>query len=303
MPKPLCVAIGVCFLGAFICLRGEDVAKKCSAIQPKELTALQHFIQAKDRLPMPPEITIEEVQADCFTKLSVIPKEDAERSVARTLFLDPDHVHLFPEVFDVRIDPSVIVHREEERLKRLVVLGARRLRGTESAPVQVVVYSDFQCPYCAKFWKTLRPYLIADDQGIAISIRSSPIEGIHPWAHKAAVMSKCVERQGDLYLLALSDWLFDNQKTITVDNLSARVAEFLREERGFDQSAFESCMSSPAAEAEVSGDQRSAREVRLGAVPTVFINGRGVRGAVPPERFKTLLAEAATPRASTGLEP
>ena len=156
--------------------------KRCASVTSAELAAMQQYLTAKFRLSAPPEISIAEVQQDCFTRLTVSLQGVGHQERRVPLYLAPDHRYLFPDVFDLEISPQVAERREAKRLKHLVIPGSHPIVGSASSPVQIVVYSDFGCPHCATLWRTLKPYVENRAGAIAMAFRSCPIDQLHPWA-------------------------------------------------------------------------------------------------------------------------
>ena len=268
--------------------------KRCASVTSAELAAMQQYLTAKFRLSAPPEISIAEVQQDCFTRLTVSLQGVGHQERRVPLYLAPDHRYLFPDVFDLEISPQVAERREAKRLKHLVIPGSHPIVGSASSPVQIVVYSDFGCPHCATLWRTLKPYVENRAGAIAMAFRSCPIDQLHPWARSAAIASKCAEKQGSDYFISLSDFIFERQGDITPANLATLLSQHMREQPGFRMDSFERCIVSRATEADVLADERSASEARVAAIPTVFINGRGISGAASAARLAAVIAEAQT---------
>src|SRR5438094_800620 len=99
--------------------------------------------------------------------------------------------------------------------------------GTPGAPVVLVLFSDFQCPYCKEEAKMLRSNLVsAYPKQVRAYFKDLPLEQIHPWAKPAAIAGRCVFKQNPNAFWDYHDWIYDHQAEITADNLRAKVLEF-----------------------------------------------------------------------------
>jgi protein-disulfide isomerase len=152
--------------------------------------------------------------------------------------------------------------------------------GTQGAPVVIVEFSDFECPYCAKEAKTLRDNLLtAYPTQVHAYFKQFPLTSIHPWSKAAAIASRCVFRQNQDEFWKYHDWIFQNQMEIEPDNLKQKVLGWAQEEKTVDTLQLTSCMDSRATEAEVDKDIEEGRGLKVDSTPTLFINGRRLASA------------------------
>ena len=95
--------------------------------------------------------------------------------------------------------------------------------GTPGAPVVLVEFSDFQCPFCKEEAKMLRTNLLsAYPKQVRLYFKDLPLEQIHPWAKPAAIAGRCVFRQNPAAFWDYHDWIFDHQAGITAGELKAK---------------------------------------------------------------------------------
>lgn len=156
--------------------------------------------------------------------------------------------------------------------------------GNPDAPVTIVEFSDFQCPYCGRFHRETYPALqrLYGDQ-IRWVYLNFPIQG-HQWAEPAAIAAECATRQGRFWEFA--DFVFQNQ-----DRLSG---DFLREDVpgavGLDGEAYLSCLNGRETLSEVTADLAEARRVGVQSTPTFYVNGIQILGAQPVGVFNEVIA-------------
>ena len=158
--------------------------------------------------------------------------------------------------------------------------------GKEGATVAMVVYSDFQCPYCAKEAQLLRGQLNAVyGSKVRVYFRDFPLE-MHDWARDAAIAGRCVFINEPEEFWKYHDWIFENQKTITKANLADKVKDFVAT-TAVDAAKFETCFAGRETEADIEKSLAEGRSVGVSSTPSVFINGRKLSGT--PE-WKSLQA-------------
>ena len=112
--------------------------------------------------------------------------------------------------------------------------------GTPGAPVVLVEFSDFECPYCREQAKMLHDNLLtAYPKEVRLYYLDFPLETLHPWAKSAAMMGRCIFHQNASAFWDYHDWIFQHQEEITPDNLKDKVLEFAKG-KGIDgRAAFE----------------------------------------------------------------
>lgn len=122
---------------------------------------------------------------------------------------------------------------DKERMSMMKLSGAP-VRGNKEAKVQVVEYTDFQCPFCQiGFWVMRDDIMKKYGTKISWIYKSLPLKEIHPWAETAAIGAECVHKQGDKQFWAVHDAVFDAQKLITVRNIDD-VLEGITKAQSFD---------------------------------------------------------------------
>jgi protein-disulfide isomerase len=185
-------------------------------------------------------------------------------------------------VQELRKKAKVAVLLEPPRVK--VDAGDDPVKGPDSAPVTIVEFSDFQCPYCARVPAVLKQ--IAQNYGdkVKVVFRDFPLLAIHPQAAKAAEAGACAFDQGKFW--EMHDKLFENQGALQVADLKKRA-----EELGLDAAAFAECLDSGRKAAEWQGDLKEGEAYGVQSTPSFFVNGRAVVGAQPYEAFAQIIED------------
>jgi protein-disulfide isomerase len=152
-------------------------------------------------------------------------------------------------------------------------------KGSASAPVTIVLFSDFQCPFCARVGPTLDEARRTYGEKLRIVWKHQPL-AFHPNALPAAEAAEAAREQGKFW--PMHDRLFAAQRELSPDTY-----ERLAKELGLDVRRFQESVRSGKARARIAEDQRLASRIGATATPTLFVNGEKVEGAVP---FATLKA-------------
>lgn len=163
--------------------------------------------------------------------------------------------------------------------------------GPADAPVTIVEFSDFQCPFCSRVNPTLEEVQKKYGDKVRIVFRHFPLS-IHPQAQKAAEASLCANDQGKFW--QMHDALFQNQQALDVDTLKTRATEL-----GLKAEDFNSCLDSGKHASAVQADFEAGTKAGVTGTPAMFINGRLVSGAVPMDQIAPVIDEELK-RASRG---
>lgn len=148
--------------------------------------------------------------------------------------------------------------------------------GTPGAPVVLVEFSDFQCPYCKEEATMLRQNLLsAYPKQVRLYFKTFPLD-MHPWARPAAMASQCVYRQKADAFWEYHDWIFAHQAEITPENLKEKVMEWAKGQKDLDALQLSSCIESKATAAEVDKVLAEGHALEVGGTPTLFVNGRRI---------------------------
>jgi protein-disulfide isomerase len=150
--------------------------------------------------------------------------------------------------------------------------------GTPGAPVVLVEFSDFECPFCKEEAKMLRDNLLsAYPKQVRLYTKDFPLEQIHPWAKAAAIAGRCVFRQNPAAYWDYFDWIYASQDQIKPENLKDKVLEWAKGKQ-IDALQLNRCMETKATEAEVDKNIAEARALGVNQIPMLFVNGRRLAG-------------------------
>jgi protein-disulfide isomerase len=176
-------------------------------------------------------------------------------------------------VFDVNNNPF------KSDLDKIKTEGAPNF-GTAGAPVVLVEFSDFECPYCKEEAAMLRANLpVSYQKQVHFYYKEYPLENIHPWARAGAIAGRCVYRQSNDLFWEFHDWIFPHQGEITPENLKDKVMEWAKSKNGLDSAQLSQCIDTKATEAEVNKTIAEAKALNVDQTPTLFVNGRRIGGA------------------------
>ncbi|HUB06729.1 MAG TPA: DsbA family protein, partial [Myxococcales bacterium] len=168
-----------------------------------------------------------------------------------------------------------------ERLQ--VVIGDAPTRGPASAPVTLVEFAEFQCPFCGRVEPTLRRLRALYGDQIRLVWKNQPLP-FHPNALPAAQAAVAAGLQGRFW--EMHDRMFDHQQDLGEASYRAWAVEL-----GLDLARFDRDRASPEVEATIERDEAEGKALGAGGTPTFFVNGRLLLGAQPIERFEALIDE------------
>jgi protein-disulfide isomerase len=157
-------------------------------------------------------------------------------------------------------------------------------KGPANAPITIVEFSDFQCPYCARVNPTLKQVQERYGDKLRMVFRDYPLLQIHKDAAKAAEAGQCAQDQGKFW--EMHDKLFENQAKLQVEALKQSAAEI-----GLDAASFNECLDSGKHAAEWRKDMEEGERYGVTGTPAFFINGRLLAGAQPLEAFTAVIDE------------
>ena len=155
--------------------------------------------------------------------------------------------------------------------------------GPVNAPVTIVEFSDFQCPFCSNVVPTLEKVKENYEDQVRLVFRQFPLNSIHPQAQKAAEASLCAAEQDKFW--EMHDLMFEDKK-LSLPDLKSKA-----ESLGLDTIAFEQCLNSDQFAERVRQDISAGARAGVTGTPTLFINGRPMTGAVSYEQITTIIEE------------
>ena len=188
-------------------------------------------------------------------------------------------------VASLRSQSNIVDHLQPLPVMRLPVsIEGAPVLGPVEAPVTLIEFSDFHCPYCKRVEDTLKALRVQYGMKIRLVYRQFPIQGLHPQARRASEASLCAHEQGKFWEYHAA--LFEQSPKASGDDLK-RYAEQV----GLDTEAFAGCLFQSRHHDQVQRDIEEAMKLGLEGTPAFFINGRFVNGAQPLEKFVQIIDE------------
>jgi protein-disulfide isomerase len=238
----------------------QEADSKVAAVPDEEVEAFYKERSARIGRPL------EEVKSDIQKGLKQMKIQGARAEYYKTLRAQyPVTVHLKAPRTDVDVDPQ-------------------RIRGDESAPVTIVEFSDFQCPFCQRVQTTLMEILNKYKGKVRLAYRDFPLDQIHPDARRAAEASRCAGEQGKFW--EYHDALFTDIKKLSAKDLAAHATTV-----GLDVKKLEACVESGKYKQPVQDDIDAAGASGVEGAPAFFINGVFINGAQPFAAFQKVIED------------
>lgn len=237
-----------------------EVVAKVGEVTAKEVEDFYNANRARMRRPL------EEMRGQIQQYLQQNKLNDARRAYLKDLRAQAQvKVYLKPPVIEVSAAEAPV-------------------KGPADAPITIVEFSDFQCPFCKRVLPVLTQVLEQYPGKIKLAFRDFPLSNIHPNAQKAAEAAHCAGDQGKYW--EYHDLLFDKQESLP----SADFAEYAQG-LGLNREAFKSCLESAKYQTKVERNHADGLKAGISGTPAFFINGRPLNGAQPLETFKAVIDE------------
>jgi protein-disulfide isomerase len=164
--------------------------------------------------------------------------------------------------------------------------------GDADAPVVIVEYTDFQCPFCSRHHLQTLPQIISDyvESGLVLYVfKDFPLTSIHPQAVVAAEAARCAADQEQY--LPMHDMLFERQTEWGGMENAVEIFTGYADEIGLDTEAFAACMESHRFQEAVMADLEEGSRFGVGGTPAFFLNGLPLSGAQPFTVFEQAISQ------------
>lgn len=179
--------------------------------------------------------------------------------------------------------PATVTQPEKELIAGISIEGEPIL-GNPEAPVTLVEFSDFQCPFCARYANDTFPQIkreYVDTGKVRVVFKHFPLP-FHNFAQKAAEAAECAKEQGKFW--EYKEKLFQNQSALGEDYLKKYAQDL-----GLGAQRFNDCLDSGKFEKKVKEDLKEGEDAGVTGTPTFFINGEKLVGAQPFSEFQTVI--------------
>jgi protein-disulfide isomerase len=230
--------------------------------QPTEAQERQFYDRLKSGGQIPPDATFESLK---------------ER-IGQALVNQQRQTQMQKVIQDLQKQANLKIDLPQPRIQ---VAAEGPARGPKDAPVTIVEFSDFECPYCGAAHDTVEQVMSSYAGKVRLVYRQFPLS-FHPHAAKAAEASLCAADQGKFW--EYHDVLFKNQKKLEPTDLKAHATEV-----GMDGQKFGQCLDSGDKKKAVDADQQAGLQAGVGGTPAFFINGIFLNGAQPIDEFKKII--------------
>lgn len=166
--------------------------------------------------------------------------------------------------------------------ERVAAVGPSR--GPADAPVTVVEFGDYQCPFCHHLEPTLESVIKQYPQQVRLVFRNFPLTDIHPEAMHAAEAAMCADEQGKFW--PMHDAIYADSAPLSDASLRA-----LARQVGIDSQKFEQCVRGKDAIKAINADVQAGEKLGVEATPTLFIDGRYINGDVPRSQLVSVIED------------
>ncbi len=268
------VAYGLLFtVGLLATSQAGDGCRPPSASEAERLT---RFVSRQFGLLPSADLRLEStrhINARCFHEL-VFAGRGRGGTMRLRLFSTPDFGYLSSDLLDTSLDPVERRRTQAAESTMSINSGEFAFLGNPNAPNTVIVFSDFQCPFCKnaaawlrgdpRAWESLNARLV---------FRHLPLSG-HSWALPAAAAAACAQRTSQSAFWLIHDQLFQQQRQITQANLREMVEKFRVSLPAANQPRFKACVDGQQGLGLVYRDMQIAEDLGVRGTPTIVINGR-----------------------------
>ncbi len=219
----------------------------------------------------------------------------------KALFMisDPIDVSMSAEEIEVataKAAAEAATAAAERNVELAKLVEGQPFKGKADAPVTIIEFSVFQCPYCSKAANTVEEILKKYPDDVKFVFQHFPL-GFHPWAKPAAIAAECAAAQDGGAFWSLHDNYFANQKALNPDNVIAKSKEYLASAE-IDMTKWTDCAENTesaehkAASAAVDAAMATGQKHGVSGTPGFFVNGTFLNGAQPIAAFEPLIAAA-----------
>ena len=198
------------------------------------------------------------------------------------LYISPDASLIFPTSIDLNNPPKRPVAATSTSKPASVDDDA--VKGNKSAKVTIIEFSDFECPFCGRFYTQTYKQLVKEyvDTGkVKYVFRDFPLN-FHKNAQKASEAAECADDQGLFW--EMHDKLFENQQVLDVTSLKKYAKDL-----GANTKKFDECLDSGKYYSEVQKDLADGQASGVSGTPAFFVNGKLISGAQPFSAFKSVI--------------
>ncbi len=269
----------------------------CSAQSgPADLNRrVERAVRSEFKVPAYVQISISAPRPSDFTNYDAITVSFAteDRKQTHDFLVSKDGKQLLDmRKMDLTSDPY-------QKAMSKINLTGRPVRGNPDAKVTVVVYDDYQCPFCSRMHQELLSLMKTYGDRIKVYYKDYPLFEIHPWAGHAAVDSNCLAQQNGEAFWDFADSVHASGRQISgekrplPDQFAAvdHIATDIGKKHNLNAAVLAQCIKEQSTK-DLDNSVKEAESLGVNATPYLFVNGQKVEGAVPEAELKAILDNA-----------
>jgi protein-disulfide isomerase len=243
---------------------------------PARDAALKTYLQKHFKIPNPAFITLGPAiksPIDGLLARQITVRNDQGQTAGATLFLDQSETKAIVggQYIDITGEPWGRVNMGA------VALDDRPIQGPAAAPVTIVEFADFECPFCAHAFSIMETLVNTTYKGkVKLIFKNYPLNA-HPWAMKAAEAAECARLQNPAAFWDFARYFYANQGSINIKNIQDNVDKVAKQQK-LDAPSLKACMDNPQTEAHIKQDQNDGNSIHVSSTPTFFVNGIPIVG-------------------------
>ncbi len=255
-------------------LGGRPVAAQtCKPLTGPVNQEITSYVEGRYNLPKTTNLRITQVtpvSSTCYRKITL---ESAPGGGSAIFYLTPDEKFLTRSLMDLSEDPRAALLSSERDTMKSLLAGSPPSRGPATAPVTIVEFGNFECPYCARFSTEMNnlPW------NQARNIRLVFLQKLFPrfaWGSEAAMITSCTFSQSQDAFWKMHDFTYAQQGSFTDANVQPRLMQFAKDKLGINPESITGCMARHGYDETLEHDRQLAVHFDVMRTPTLFINGR-----------------------------
>ncbi len=249
----------------------------------KAITVEKLKLQIQNKAPVPTSSearSIYEMQKQRYQGKTF---EEVEKQLMAQLTQQKRQMALYEHINVLRGQAKIKINLERPKIE--VSVDDDPSQGEKNAPITLIEFSEFQCPYCKKTRPTLDKLMSTYAGKIHYVFRDFPL-GFHDQAKMVANAANCANEQGKYWEYSKRLWDMQGQGKFTIEKIKALAVELK-----LDAGKFNSCADSDKYFAEIEKDTKDGAAAGVSGTPAYFINGKFLSGAQPYENFQQIIEE------------
>ena len=278
---------------SLLLLAGTLIAQQAAPLNAELERRIERQVRAYTEVPPQAQISFgarTPAKFPGYDNLPVFIEASGVKKTLNFLLAQDGSKLLYITEIDLREDPYA-------RNMRRIDISGRPWRGAEDGKVSVVVYDDFQCPFCAKMYVTLmNEVMVHYRDRVKIVMKDFPLIEAHPWAMRAAIDSHCLADQSLAAYWDFADYVHTHQQDVSAKIQTAggdltamdTLTRDIGQKNGLRQELLQACLAlqDPG---KVESSLAEGKSLGVSATPTMFINGQEIEGGVSADQLREIL--------------